>query len=265
MQKKQKHILWVALVIVMVLALSAASAAPTQTFDALMTDYGITPEDAQAHSLAVAESAEALGVAISVDGIYYDGDRLLIGWKTENLQPEQPVLVLYTNVRLGGISVEADADYPLSLWWPEAFGLFVTGDPINGLMKAFYSENAKDFLLQGTQEVTADFTVKRPQKPIVIVDADVLTPYEDKDTETDRQSMLAALEACGVTIAQPDEMDVQTWMDNGYLVVNYGGEFLNTEGTTNDMVALNGEDLLDADIVDITLSFTVDFDALAGN
>lgn len=269
MKRNHKLGLFLSITTALLLAVSAASAAPAQTFDVLLGEYGLASANAQlqqSHCAAVSESAEALDTQISVDGLYYDGRCLLIGWKTENLKPEQPVLVLYTNVRVGGISVGnyADADYPVSIWWPQAFGLSVTGDPINGLMDAFYTADAADFLLQGTQEVSVAFTVKRPAKPLVVIDADILTPYADADTETDRQTMLAAMDACGVTIASADELDVQTWMDKGYLVVNAAGEFLNTDGTTDDMPVMNGENLVDADVADIALTFTVDFDALAG-
>jgi len=268
MKRRQMVGFSLALLLCIVWIGTAACAAPAQTFDAMLADFGLDASDAQvqAHCLAVDESAEALDTRIGVEGLYYDGERLLIGWKTENLEPGQPVLVLYTNVRIGGISVGdfAYADYPVSLWWPQAFGLSVAGDPLNGLMDAYYTEDAKDFLLEGTQEVEVSFTVKRPTKPLVVVDEDALIPYADADSEADRQSMLAAMEACGVTIAQAGELDVQAWMDKGYLPVNRGGEFLNSSGTTDDMPIFNGEDLIDADTSDITLTFTVDFDALAG-
>lgn len=266
MKPKRKLIICSLLVLTMAFALTAACAAPTQSFDDLLADYGLDPADSavQSHVARIGQSVSVLDVELRMEGLYYDGDRLLIGWKTDNLKPEQPALVLYTNVRLGGISVDADADFPISQWWPRVFGLFVTGDPINGLMGAFYSENAKDFLLQGTQEVTVSFTVKRPLEPIAVVDADAHTPYEDADTEADRQSMLAAMETCNVTIAQEGELDVKAWQDKGYLVVNSGGELLNADGTTDDTSMLNGEDLTEADDADITFTFTVDFDALSG-
>ncbi|HPF88829.1 MAG TPA: hypothetical protein PK537_12340 [Candidatus Limiplasma sp.] len=268
MKCKQKIGFWLCLAAALLLTVGAASAAPAQSFEALLGEYGLDAADAQVqtHCMTVEESTEAMGARISVEGVYFDGERLLIGWRTNNLAPEQPVLVLYTDVRIGGVSLgnEAYADYPISAWWPQVFGLSVTGDPINDLMDAYDLEQAQDYDLQGTQEVSVYFTVKRPIKPLVVVDADVLTPCADADAETDRQSMLAAMDDCGVSIALSDELDAQTWMDKGYLVVNQGGELLNAEGTTNDMAALNGEDLTDADIADVTLTFTVDFDALAG-
>ena len=268
MKHVHQYLVGLALAAGIIIAATAACAAPAQTFEALLAEYGLNAADAQvrAHSLALDENAEALGVRIGIEGLYTDGDRLLIGWKTENTEPERPALVLYTDVRIGGISVGelAFADYPISLWWPQAFGLFVTGDPINGLMNGYYTEEAKDLLLKGKLEVEVSFTVQRPLKPLVMVDADILTPYTDADTEADRQSMLAAMEACGVTVAQPGGLDAQAWMDKGYLPLSYGGDFLGSDGTTDGMAALNGECLADADQADVTLKFTVDFDALSG-
>ena len=250
----------------MVCLAAAASAAPAQSFDELLTEYGLDAADpqVQAHVFPVNDRVTVLGIELCVECLYYDGDRLLIGWKTDNLEPEQPALVQYTNVRLGGISVEADADYPLSLWWPQAFGLFVTGDPINGLMNGFYSSNAREFLLEGTREAVLSFTVIRPSKPLAVVDAYILTPYENAGSEADRQAMLAALAACGVTVASSRELDVQAWLDKGYLAVNGAGEFLNGEGAAVEMPVFNGEGLTDIGIADITISFTADYDALAG-
>ncbi len=263
---KHKRALWLVLMIAAAFALTAASAAPTQSFDDFLADCGMDPSDpaVSSHVTRIGQSVRVLDVELCMEGLYYDGQRLLIGWKTDNLRPEQPALVLYTNVRLGGISVDADADFPISQWWPRVFGLFVTGDPINGLMGGFDSANAKDFLLQSTQDVSVSFTVKRPRRPITVVDADIRNPYQDAAAETDRQSMLAAMEACCVTIAPEGDMDVQAWQDKGYLVVNRGGELLNADGTTDDMTLLNGEDLTDADEADVTFTFTVDFDALSG-
>jgi hypothetical protein len=76
--------------------------------------------------------------------------------------------------------------------------------------------------------------------------------------------MLAAMKACGVTVARSGEPDAQAWIDKGYLALNRSGEFLNGSGTADGMAALNGEDLTDADEADLTLTFTVDFNALAG-
>lgn len=268
MKRKHQHILRFALMIGTVFALGAASAAPAQSFDALLMDHGLDPADPQvlSHSMALHESAEMLGVELALEGLYFDGRTFLLGWRTDNLRPEQPALVLYTNVTLGGISVGADAyaDFPLSQWWPQVFGLFVTGDPVNDLMGAFTLENAQDYALHGVQEVAVYFTVKRPHLPVAVVDANIHTPYADAAAETDRQSMLAAMAACGVTVAQPDELDARAWQDQGYLVVNRAGELLHGDGAAGDMTLLNGEDLIDADVADITLSFTVDYDALVG-
>jgi len=213
---------------------------------------------------AVSRSEEALGVEISVEGMYYDGKKLAIGWRTNNTQPSQPALVFYTGVTIGGVSIQADYDYPISQWWPRVFGLSVAGDPINDLTDTFYTKNLQGYDLHGVMEVTANFIVKRPRQPIVVIDAEINVPCGDEDTETDRRAMLQAMRDCGVTIAQPGDMDVKTWRERGYLAVDQSGDLINDEGTTEGMPAFNGEDMPDADAAEVELSFSVDFDSLSG-
>ena len=272
MKHGQKVIICSLLALTMALAVTAVSAAPAQSFDDLLAEYGLDPSDpaVQSHMLRIGQSVRVLDMELSIEGLYYDGERFLIGWKTDNLRPEQPALVLYTNVRLGGISADADADFPISLWWPQAFGLSIPGDPLNGLMDAFYREDAQEYGLQGMQEVTAEFTVKRPHRPIAVVDAEIYTLVKDGVAKADVQSMLAAMEASGISVALEGDTDVKAWLDQGYLVVNCGGEILNADGATDDRSVLSGEDLIDAESVidadeaDVTFTFTVDYDALLG-
>ena len=263
---KRKHVLFLALVIGMVWMIAPACAAPAQSFDACLADYGLDMADpaVQAHVMPVNQCVTVLGVTLCVEGVYYDGQRLIIGWRTNNLQPEQLALVLYTNVRLGGISADADADFPVSQWWPHAFGLSIPGDPLNDLMDAFYRENAQEYDLQGTQEVAVSFTVTRPNQPIAVLDDEIYTLVQDGFPEADVQNMLAAMDASHIAVAPEGDTDVKEWQDNGYLVVNRGGEILNADGTTDDMPILNGEMLTDAEEADVTFTFTVDYDALIG-
>lgn len=262
---KAKRILCTALTLVVLLQLPAALAAPTQTFADMLADKGLNPTDkqVQSHVLPLTQREQALGVELSLEGLYFDGQRFLLGWKTNNTKPETPALVQYTQLTVGGVPISADADYPIALWWPRAFGLFVTGDPINNLMECFDTRDAADDPLHGVQEVIAYFTVKRPTKPLVVVDGEINTPYEDQDTETDRQSMLAAMKACGVTIAQPGDMDVKTWQARGYEVINQYGDLANDLSNDTNVEALNGDGWLNADTAAFTLRFTVDFDLLA--
>ena len=266
MKRNQKSVFCSLLILMVVLAATAASAAPTQSFDDYLADYGLDTSnpEVQSHVLRIAQSVRVLDMELSVEGLYCDGQRLIIGWKTNNLQPEQPALVLYTNVRLGGISADADADFPLSQWSPLTFGLSIPGDPLNDLMGAFYREDAQEYDLQGIQEVAVSFTIKRPHQPIALVDSDLYTLFTDDSFSEGLQNMLAAIQAANVTVAPEGDTDVTVWQDNGYLTVNCGGEILNTDGTTDDMPLLNGEDLIDAEEADVTFTFTVDYDALIG-
>ena len=262
---KAKRILCTALTLVVLLQLPAALAAPTQTFADMLADKGLNPTDkqVQSHVLPLTQREQALGVELSLEGLYFDVQRFLLGWKTNNTKPETPALVQYTQLTVGGVPISADADYPIALWWPRAFGLFITGDPINNLMECFDTRDAADDPLHGVQEVIAYFTVKRPTKPLVVVDGEINTPYEDQDTETDRQSMLAAMKACGVTIAQPGDMDVKTWQARGYEVIDQYGDLASDQSNDTNVEALNGDGWLNADTATFTLRFTVDFDLLA--
>ena len=270
--KRNQKLIFCSLLILAALLAATAYAAPTQSFDDYLADYGLDPSDpeVQSHVLRIGQSVRVLDMELSIEGLYYDGERLIIGWKTNNLRPEQPALVLYTNVRLGGISADADADFPLSLWSPRAFGLSVPDDPLNDLMGAFCREDAQEYDLRGIQEVTVEFTVKRPHKPVAVVDTEIYTLADNGFAKDDIQSMLAAMDACNVTVAPEGDTDVKAWQDNGYLVVNRGGEILNSDGATDDRSILNGEDLInaesviDADEADVAFTFTVDYDALAG-
>jgi len=262
---KAKRILCAVLALVVLLQVSAALAAPTQTFADMLADMGLNPTDkqVQSHVLPLTQREQALGVELSLEGLYFDGQRFLLGWKTNNTKPKSPALVQYTQLTVDGVPISADADYPIALWWPQAFGLFITGDPINNLMDYFDTRDAADDQLHGTREVIAYFTVKRPIKPLVVVDGEINTPYQDQDTETDRQSMLAAMKDCGVTIAQPGDMDVKTWQARGYEVINQYGDLANDLSNDTNVEALNGDGWLDADTATVTLRFTVDFDLLA--
>lgn len=244
---------------------SAAFAAATQSLEDFLLDEGIDMADAQAraHVLAIGDAKRALDVEITLEGLYFDGTKLLIGWRTENLTPQKPALVLYTEVQADGVPLRADADHPVSSWWPAMFGLFVAGDPINSLMGRFIIEDAAACDLSGTVEFSAYFVVKRPTKPVVVTDPEIHIPYDHEGTETDRQAMLEAMQAYGVTVADADDTDIQAWREKGYLVVNRFGEHFPQNGAEG-VSALTGADLPDTADEEIVLTFQVDLDALAG-
>ncbi|MCL2545063.1 MAG: hypothetical protein FWE77_04010 [Clostridia bacterium] len=209
---------------------------------------------------AIDQTVEALGVALTVETLYYDGVTFHLDWRTENLRPETPALVLYTEVTVDGVPVNAVADHPAAHWYPQVFGLFVADEAINNLAWCFLAQ-VEGYAWKGEVEVTSSFVVKRPTKPMVVVDPEIHVAYENEDTETDRQAMLEAMQAHGVTIAQPDEMDVEAWQKRGYLVVNrYGEHFLEDESVGR--AALAGLDLPDAEEKEVKISFRVDLDAL---
>ncbi|MCL2811714.1 MAG: hypothetical protein FWD25_07480 [Clostridia bacterium] len=192
------------------------------------------------------QTAEALGMALTLETLYYDGVTFHLDYRAENLRPETPALVLYTKVMVDGERV-ATTGHPAAHWYPHVFALFMGDEKIYNLSWASFIAQVNEYAWQGEVEVTASFVVKRPTKPMVVVD--------DEVTENDRQAMLEAMRAHGVTIAGLDEMDADVWREKGYLVVNrYGwntpdGEFVVT-------------DLSDVETEEVEITFRVDLDAL---
>lgn len=259
-----KRIMASCLLLCLVCAAACALAAPTQNFRDFLADEGFDPNDkqVQSHVHFVDQTARAMDVELTVEGMYYDGDTLLIGWKTENLIPEEPALVLYTEVTFDGVPIWADADHPLSFWWPRMFGLFVAGEPINNLMWRFRTEDLERYNLHGEVDVVVYFTVKRPEKPIAVVDPDIHTPYDHEGMEVDRQAMVDAMRTYGVTIAEPGDLDVEAWKEKGYLVLNRYGEHY-PKDESEGIAALTGMDMPDTKDQDVSITFRVDLDALA--
>ena len=171
----------------MLVLTGTAAAMPTQNWNDFLADEGIDATSAQtaAHEMILGQTEEALGVALSVEGLYYDGETFLLGFRTENLQPQTPALVLYTDVTINGTPAIATADYPVSLWSPRIFGLSEAGDPIDNLTWAFRAY-MDSFSWNGEVEISSHFIVLKPTKPIVIVDAEIHNAYEYADMEEDR-------------------------------------------------------------------------------
>ena len=263
-----KRLLFAASVLSLLLMLiGAAMAAPTQNWNDFLSDWGIDPASPQtfAHTKIIGKTEEALGVSISVEGLFYDGETFLLGFRTENFQPETPALILYTKVAIDGISASAEADHPLSVWYPRIFGLRVADDPINNLMSDFRAD-MNWFSWNGEVEISSYFTVIRPTKPIVIVDAEIHSAYDHADMEKDRQAMLAALRAHGVAIAEAGDTDTGAWREKGYIVVNrYGetdllGNFPGREYALFEFIEI---DPSDSEKLEVVITFQVNLDELA--
>lgn len=249
-------------VLLLLLALCVpAHAAPSQNWNDFLLDerYAADAETAS-HVLVLGQTEEVLDVALTLEGLYYDGDDFLLGWRMENLRPEEPALVLATDVFIDGTPHFAFADHPLSTWLPEMFGLFVAGDPINNLMKGYHAY-MEDFDWSGEVEVSAYFTVKRPTKPIAVVDPEIHVAYDDEGTETDRQAMMEAMRTYGVTIAEPGDEDVDAWKEKGYLVLNRYGEHY-PDDPSEGVSAITGLDLPDSETQEVVMSFHVNLDEL---
>ncbi len=261
--KSIRHGIFLLLLLALALAAAAAFAAPAQTFDALLADYGLDAADPQvrAHILTADESMEVLDLDLRLQGLYYDGQRLLLGWNTYSLEPESPSLVICQGITIGGVSVGGDAGFPCAQWWPRVFGVVPAGEPDNDFMGGFYTDQARAYGLQGTLEIAAAFTVLQPKKPLVVVDANLLTPSGDAAAEADRQSQLTLLEEYGIPVAQSGDLDAAAWRARGYLPISRAGEPLILQAAAYSLDTLSTA--LYADTAEYTLALTVDFDALA--
>ena len=67
----------------------------------MLADMGLNPTDkqVQSHVLPLTQREQALGVELSLEGLYFDGQRFLLGWKTNNTKPKSPALVQYTQLQ----------------------------------------------------------------------------------------------------------------------------------------------------------------------
>jgi hypothetical protein len=260
-----KRTMTIALILGLLCTACFAHAVPTSDVLEYLKWEGFDPSEqyVRDHMLNIGESGVAevaLDVALTLEMLYYDEETFPLCWRTENLRPEAPVLVLYTEVTIDGVRVQALADHPVSQWYPEMFGLFMAGDPINNLVRSFRA-NTREYAWRGEVEVTAAFVIKRPTKPLVVVDPEIHVAYEDERTETDRQAMIKAMQEHGVTIASPDEMDATEWEKEGYLVVNrYGEHFLAGEWIGRE--DLTGLDFPETEEKEVRLSFSAPLDAL---
>jgi uncharacterized membrane protein len=270
-QKEMKRCTLCASALALILILTAtAAAAPTQNWGDFLADWGIDPKSPQtaAHTKIIGQTEEALGVSLSVEGLYYDGETFLLGFRTENLQPESPALVLYTKVIIVDTeahNVSAAADHPLSKWYPRIFELSPADDPVNNLMSDFRAD-MDWFSWNGEVEISAYFTVVKPTKPLVIVDAEIYNAYDNADMEKDRQAMLANLRAHGVTIAEADDIDVDAWREKGYIVVNRLGQtdlLGDYPGREYKLFEFIEIDPSDSEKQEVVITFQVNLDELA--
>lgn len=260
----QKYFVALWVLLCMLLTSVFASAAPTQNLLDFLQEEQFDTTDAAvlSHVCTIGRTKNALDVAITLEGLLYDGDTFLIGWRTENLRPLEPALILYTKVTMNGVPIWTNVDHPLSRWYPSMFGLFEAGDPINNLMGRFRIYSPDEYDLHGEAVITAYFTVKRPRKPLVVVDPEIHVPYDDEIGKRDRHAMIAAMLECGITIAEPDQMNVAAWREKGYLVLNRIGWPLNDDGINTGYSALEGADLPDCDEQNVEISFKVHLDKL---
>ena len=100
-----KHfLLFLGILLLLLLLIGTTMAVPTQNWNDFLADEGIdvTNPQAAAYATLLSQTDEVLGVALSVEGLYYDGETFLLGFRVENRQPHSPALVLYTDVTING-------------------------------------------------------------------------------------------------------------------------------------------------------------------
>lgn len=223
--KNLYHWVGVVLCLLCMMLSTAASGAATQNLHDFLQDEGYDTTDAQVMQSVheVGESAEALGVEITVEGLLYDGETLLMGWRTENKTPDELALVQYIEVTAGGQVLDADADHPLSSWIPHYMSRNVHDDPNNNLMGRFIIEHARRYGLAGEVAFVAKFAVQRPIKPLALYDPDGLTRDVEDAAMLDNKAMLDALASQGIPIVESME-EAKALMAQGTVLVAYGGD-----------------------------------------
>ncbi len=248
-----------------------ACAMPAQSFEEFLTDYQCGYD--VHHAQPLNHKDQALDVAIAVEGVYFDGEWLIAGWRTDNLRPQTTALVLYAELLVNGQRVSADADYPIDIWSPNVFDIGNADHPDGGRVRgARFDVSGMD--LGGEVEITARFIVKRPYQPMVMVNAALDAYFKEMGyAQADIAARKEAIKSHGVTIAGPGEMDPEAWQDKGYFVVDghgwyaVGGEYYSALDL-NELAAY-GSGPFDTDAVppdmergEMDITFTLNLDKL---
>lgn len=181
-------------------------------------------QDALSDSIQVLnETVTVDGVKLTATGLVYDGERFAIGWTAENLQ-QDAALVTFEAVRVGGEVLTPSTELPAVSWLPNVFGLDSVSMPVESITGGMQAEvNGKNW--QGRVPVEIVVTVKRPEKPVAVVDAELYKTHADERVREQYVNMRFRMEQFWLTVAGEDALDPAAWERDGYMVVDCKGQY----------------------------------------
>ncbi len=246
--RKARFSLVLAIVLLLALIGAAFAAAQMGLFDYLF--YGQEPSEGMtASAQTVTARGGADDVEVTITGAVYDGERVALSWSAENKKPESLALIQLKSISLGGEWLDEEVG---------AIGMSFTGydhclPAVFGRQEATWSRNPvhggmisspmKQQGLSGQQEVVMQVRVSRYQKPVLVwtdqlAEGSQEEPPEDMDVDLewwaqvqaehrgDTLAMFQAMRAANITVVDRDEKSAKWWWEQGYIVLNEGGDLI---------------------------------------
>ncbi len=204
--------------------------------------------------------ATADNIHVKLTGTAYDGEKLVISWETENLNPDQRAMLSVKSVTAGEKTVWPNYTNLSETWLPYIFGLQEEGFDRHHLKGGMVGLVKGDEKLTGQVPVKVEIAVQRPAGPLVVVD-DTLFDKENDDEESRAYHLKtrALIESFGIMIAKKEEQDPEAWFKKGYIPVDAGGNLLVPEGTVTGLFDNAYPGRMEVSAV-IPLNFTLDAD-----
>lgn len=181
----------------------------------------------QAALLRQIDASETVdGICLTVTGLLFDGEVVVVDWTIENEKPEALALVRVDSVTIEGLPVEAHQDFPWNQWLPRAFGLDVADAPrgpfaVGGMSGRISGETPSD----GKLTICVSASIMRPTKPLAAVDPELIAPETPVPWQEDLDALLLSMRQNGVEVAEADALLPEAWMEKGYAVVDRSGSF----------------------------------------
>ncbi len=232
----------VAAILVLLLLMAASYAAMEWgILDYLLGRHGRPASELNASTQTVHAAGEADGIALTVTGAVYDGERLSLSWTVENKTPANLAAYDVRSISFGEEWVDPQfSRLSYDCWAPSAFGMEETSWPRNPVQSGMVS-NPMQKALAGKQEVVLELRVSRPTRPVVVADQvllDRLAQQEDPVLQAEARYLADTLEGAGVKIAAGDELSAACWWEKGAMVMDAQGSVLPPETMDPDDPAL---------------------------
>ncbi len=233
MKKRMRPAMVAALALAALLLLAGIAYAATQWG---ILDYLVGGEEhASVQLKASVQQVQATrttdDVQIDLTGAVYDGDRLSLSFRLENLAPEKLCMVTLDAVTLNGEPAPFAFNSARDEWLPAVFAVDVpgvarnprTGGVLSMQLPARYS---------GVVRGEATFVVERPVSgKLAVVDPVLWYDYarvfaDSPDVATDYEERRNAILKSDAVMADAFELEPAYWLQAGYTVVDADGGFL---------------------------------------